>query len=324
MNNRYKFVIPISVILVIALILFFIQIHHHREVSQNQQTEKQDPSRENDSQEPSPDQSAFYSTYAIREPEERLDALKEFIGDYPESPQVWSAYREIFKLTIEIWPDDRGKMLESAAPAETVENIIDKSSGYQFIAKELFKAEIFLDDAENYASKSISFLDKDRFIENQKRNIMENEQPVPSDAEMNEEYLKEMAEYRTTLGRIYLEKGRVSEGEEILQEAYNVDPLIAQAAIGLAEIAESRGENTKALDYLTTAALTAGYEMEDARSRIEALYLRTHEGSLDGMETMLDAAYRRLFPNPVEIEPYLPTDARSGRVVLAEFFTGAG
>lgn len=311
MRRSIKFLIPGLVVLGIALALFFIQDRYRSEKLEG-------------TQEIPADQKAYYGTYGIREPEKRLEALKKFIVDFPQSGRVQSAYGEIFKLTIEIWPDDREKMLAASAAADTLQDVLERSYGYQFIAKELFAAKIFLDDAETFASKSISLLEKDPFIENEKQDYLEDEERVPSDAELNEKYLKELAEYRTTLGRICLEQGRVSEGEKILKEAYAVDPTIAQAAIGLAEIAEKRGDIGAALDYLTTAALTAGYAMEDARTRIEALYRDMHEGSLDGLEEILDAEYKRIFPNPVKIDRYRPAEGRSGRVVLAEFFTGAG
>ena len=141
---------------------------------------------------------------------------------------------------------------------------------------------------------------------------------------MDKKYFKELAAYSTTLGRIYLEKGRTAEGETILQNAYDVDPTIAQAAIGLAEIAEARGDNTRAMELLTAATFTAGSAIEDARERLETLYLETHNGSLDGLETILDTVHKELFPNPVKVDKYLPGAARSERTVLAEFFTGAG
>ena len=39
---------------------------------------------------------------------------------------------------------------------------------------------------------------------------------------------------------------------------------------------------------------------------------------------MLDTEYHKRFPNPVHVEAYKPTAARTDRVVLAEVFTGSG
>ena len=54
------------------------------------------------------------------------------------------------------------------------------------------------------------------------------------------------------------------------------------------------------------------------------LYKKSHNGSLDGLEAMLDTEYRKRFPNPVHVEAYKPGEKRSDRMVLAEVFTGSG
>jgi thiol-disulfide isomerase/thioredoxin len=54
------------------------------------------------------------------------------------------------------------------------------------------------------------------------------------------------------------------------------------------------------------------------------VYRKSHNGSLDGLEAMLDTEYRKRFPNPVHVEVYKPSERRSDRMVLAEVFTGSG
>lgn len=329
MKGKFKHIMPILTALVIVLILIFIQIRHRQEAYQHKQAEEKEPSVLKFPEDMPADQKAFYGTYMIREPEKKLEALEQFITDFPDSSQIASAKQEMFKATVKVSPDDREKILNAA---ERLVATVDGSGsqapikyyGCQFIAKELFAAGLFLGDAEEFAVKSLEVIDEERYVGDMKKLYPGWQKEIPPDAVLKEKYRKELAAYRTTLGRIYLATGRASEGEKILEEAYTVDPTIAQAAIGLAEISEKRGEISEALNYLTTATLTAGNAMEDARDRIETLYQKTHDGSLDGLETMLDAAYRRLFPNPIKVEPYAPTGARSGRVVLAEVFTGAG
>ena len=322
MSRKYKLIIFISVILGVFLILLFIQNRY-------QQNKTRKLAEKEASQGLKADQQAFYGTYAVREPEKKLEALEKFVKDFPDSSHIGSARREIFKAVIKVWPDNQEKMLAAADrlvefSGESESQISEKVNNYQFMARELLAAGIFLDDAERFASKSLETFDKQQFIEYQKKQYAEWQKDIPSDEEMDEKYRKELAAFSTTLGRIYLEKGRTAEGEKILLDAYEVDPAIAQAAIGLAEIAEDREENVKALDYLTGAIFTAGYGVEDARKRLETLYRKTHNGTLDGMETMLDSAYKRISTNPVKVEKYLPSSSRSERVVLAEFYTGAG
>src|SRR5678815_5725698 len=60
------------------------------------------------------------------------------------------------------------------------------------------------------------------------------------------------------------------------------------------------------------------------RDRFHALYRKTHGGKLDGVEEYLDARYRESYKNPVKSQKYRSELGRTDRVVLAEFFTGAG
>jgi hypothetical protein len=49
-----------------------------------------------------------------------------------------------------------------------------------------------------------------------------------------------------------------------------------------------------------------------------------HGGKLDGSEEFLDARYREGYRNPIKAEKYERVSGQTDRVVLAEFFTGAG
>ena len=280
-----------------------------------------------------PDQQAYYATYRITDPGKKIEALEKFLKDFPASSQIGSAKRGIFTATVKKWPDDRKRIMEAAdkmihPPAEPGAKSANVREN-QFIATELLTAGIFLDKAEDFALKSLDDLNKERFTENLKKSYAEwkrttPSKAMPSDELVNQRYIAERAAYKTTLGRIYMKRGKTTEGEKTLREAYAADPLLSPAAVGLAEIAEKKGDFAAALDYLTTATLTAGYSMRDARSRFEMLYRKTHKGSIQGIEATLDARYKKLFPNPIKAEPYKPSSSRSDRVVLAESFTGAG
>jgi thiol-disulfide isomerase/thioredoxin len=117
--------------------------------------------------------------------------------------------------------------------------------------------------------------------------------------------------------------GRAAEARKLLEESYAVTPSDAKVAAALGEMAAKSGDDAKAMDYLTAVRLS-GHAPATANQTFEALYRKTHNGSLDGVEAMLDTEYRKRFPNPVHVEAYKPTEKRTGRVVLAEVFTGSG
>jgi lipopolysaccharide biosynthesis regulator YciM len=319
----------ILVTVVLISFLVFLQTRYQKKEAEEPAREKQEKSDKGASAKLPPDLEAYYATYRITDPEKRIEAIEKFIADFPKSSQTESARRQIFRDTIKRWPEDKKEMLDAA------ERLLNPSSGddkkasadasiYAFLAGELFDAGIFLDEAERFSSKSLEYSDKAKFMEGLKKTYEGWKRPIPSEEVANKQYLKELASYRTTLGRIHLKKGKEAEGERMLKEAYATDPTLAQAAIGLAEIAEKRGDNAAALDYLTPAVLTAGYKVADAVSRFEALYRKMHKGSLDGSERMLDSKYKELFPNPIKVGRYKPMASRSDRVVLAELFSGAG
>jgi tetratricopeptide (TPR) repeat protein len=328
---RSRFIITLLLLGSVALAAWLIMlgVRKKTDTARDQRKEKQEQTATAAKGGLPADQEAFYSTYRFTDPEERLRALEKFLLDFPNSSEISSARREIFKIIVKKSPGDKKKVLDAAnklvqRPAESGDKNGNNVPDYQFIARELFAAGIFLEEAERFASKSIEDFNKGQFNEGMKKTYAGWKKPLPSDEVINKKFRAELAAYRATLGRIYLKQGKPAEGERILREAFAVDPLLSQAAIGLAEIEERKGSNMEALDYLTTAALTAGHNMEDARGRLETIYRKTHSGSLDGLEALLDTRYEKLFPNPIKVERYKPVPSRSDRVVLSEFFTGAG
>jgi len=67
---------------------------------------------------------------------------------------------------------------------------------------------------------------------------------------------------------------------------------MASIARVLAESAKKAGNDTLQLEYLTVLALS-GRITADETKEFEAAYRKTHNGSLDGLEAMLDDRYRR-------------------------------
>lgn len=328
MSGRLKLAMLILGAVVLSTFLVLVRNRDKTKTAQSEGREVHGQAGKAGTGEQAPDQAAFYGTYRITDPEEKLAALEKFVSDFPNSSQIGSAKREIFKAIVKKWPNDKKRILDAAnrmiRPPEEAGAKTANIPEYQFIAKELLAAGILVDEAEGFALKSLEYFNNESFLESMKKMYAEWKRAMPSDDVMAKKYIQERAAYRATLGRIYLKKGKTTEGEKILKESHDADPLLSQAAMGLAEIAEKKGDNAAALDYLATATLTAGYTMREVRSRFEALYRKTHNGSLDGLEAMLDARYKKLFPNPIKVEQYKPTALRSNRVVLAEFFTGAG
>jgi hypothetical protein len=150
---------------------------------------------------------------------------------------------------------------------------------------------------------------------------------MPTDDEMRASFKSERAAALATLGQILVKRGKSEEGEKALTEAYAAKPAsytMAAIARTLAESAKKSGNDTLQLEYLTVLALSGRITADETKD-FEAAYRKTHNGSLDGLEAMLDERYRREHTR-FAVTPYVrkPGTKATGRTVLAEVFPGAG
>ena len=150
---------------------------------------------------------------------------------------------------------------------------------------------------------------------------------MPTDDEMRASFKSERAAALATLGQILVKRGKTEEGEKALVEAYAAKPAsstMASIARVLAESAKKAGNDTLQLEYLTVLALS-GRITADETKEFEAAYRKTHNGSLDGLEAMLDDRYRRDHTR-FAVTPFVrkPPAKATGKTVLGEVFPGAG
>jgi hypothetical protein len=150
---------------------------------------------------------------------------------------------------------------------------------------------------------------------------------MPTEAEMRASLRSERASAQATLGQILLKRGKAEEGEKLLAEAFAAKPpafAMATIARTLAESAKKAGNDSAQLEYLTVLALSGRITADETKD-FEAAYRKTHNGSLDGLEAMLDERYRRDHTR-FAVTPYVrkPGTKATGKTVLAEVFPGAG
>ncbi len=150
---------------------------------------------------------------------------------------------------------------------------------------------------------------------------------MPTDEEMRASLKSERATALATLGQILMRRGKAEEGEKALAEAYAAKPAsytMATIARVLAESAKKAGNDALQLEYLTVLALSGRITAGETKD-FEAAYRKAHNGSLDGLDTMLDERYRRDHVR-FAVTPFTrkPPAKATGRTVLAEVFPGAG
>ncbi|MCI0488430.1 MAG: hypothetical protein L0229_17715 [Blastocatellia bacterium] len=323
MRSRLQFAVLILGVIALSTFLVSAQSAPQTKEAQGKEKEKQEQPKPSTPQ-VSPETKAFTDARRITDPAKRIEALEKFKADFPDSKLVEGADQMIFVAAVIVSPKDKEKIMALAKAAIGPPPHNDTKTGvFNTVADRLMEAGIFLDEAEQFAKEGIALFDKSKYIERMKKIYETAKRPVPSDEQLTKQFLSSRALNITTLGEIYMKQGKQAEAEKLFKEIFEDAPSTGLVAGYLAEIAEKKGDDAEAFKYLTTAALSGPMKPE-ARSRFEALYRKTHNGSLDGFEAMLDAKYKKEFPNPLKLEHYKPTASRSNRVVLAEIFTGSG
>ena len=268
-----------------------------------------------------PDIKAYREAIRHPDPQRRIDALEQFLIDYPKSRYAAAIPNLILDLLIK--GGQKEKILAQANRIVDGAPENDRSRTCHTIAVKLIGAGILLDEAEGFAVKAVSDLKEGRFLEAQRQTYLDRGQTPPPDSSLLRGFNSTRATYLATLGQVYLKNGRDAEAEKAFKDARKANPSLASAAIGLGTVAAKAGDNARALEIMAEAAVSVRMTAE-ARQLLEELYRKTHQDSLTGLEEMLDERYRRAFPNPVHVKPYKPNSSRTDRVVLAEVFTGSG
>lgn len=148
---------------------------------------------------------------------------------------------------------------------------------------------------------------------------------LPTQDELRTAFKSERISGLATLGQILMKRNKTAEGEKALKEVYAAKPAAATVALVsrlLLTSAKKAGNDSEQLDYLAALALT-GRITSDEQKELEAVYSKTHKGSVAGLEEMLDARFVRDYPR-FTAAPANRKPAANQRAVLSEDFMGAG
>ena len=284
-----------------------------------------------------PEQKAYTSASALTDPEKKIAALEKVKADFPETPYAAMAGTSIFTTLVTKLPDQTDRIRKAAkasyAEATARDKATSKTSTFATmtmrgatanrIADQLITGDILFKDAESYARKGLDALVENVWIADQREAYAKRKQKIPAPEELAKRFQETRAARVATLGRAEMKLGHTAVAQKLLEESYSVNTSNITVAAALGEMATKRGDDAKAMDYLTVARLS-GHAPDSANLAFEAAYKKGHNGSLDGVETMLDAEYHKRYPNPVKVTAYKPTSKRTDRLVLAEVFTGSG
>lgn len=282
------------------------------------------------------DEEALAKASQIKDPQERTEALIKYVADFPRAPYIRNSTFYLMRQMRPIYSEPekvRGyinRFVEGTSNATPYA----RTEFYYSISRELLNYNLLPDLAEDLSRRSVALLNENGYIENERVGHEQRENYFKardskykseafSVAQAAEKFRAFRALNYATLGRALLKRDKLDEAERTLKRAMAVAPSM-EAATALADIMEKRGREAEALEYLETAMLTGRMSAEGI-GRLHTLYRKLNQGNLDGLESSLDARYRKSFRSPLKVEHYRSNANRPNpRAVLAEFITGAG
>jgi len=248
-----------------------------------------------------PDQKAYDEARRIKDPQKRIEALEKITKDYPDHFVAFQARNDLLDALIKNFPDQKERIHAAAEKIlEPNQGIVISGGTYLTVASRLLEAGLFLDWAEELIHKGSAQYEE----------------------ETAKAQRRQRARYQDALGRIYLKQGKTKEAKRSLKLALVNEPDLPTALLGLGQIAEKAGDHKAALEYFASAAVKSPLKKTD-RQQMEAIYRTVHHDSLEGLEAILDAKYRKLNAG-LNFAHYQATSKRTNRTALAELFTGSG
>jgi thiol-disulfide isomerase/thioredoxin len=257
------------------------------------------------------------------DPEKKIAALEKWKLEYPSSSARASADVTILNTLATKLPKQEDRIRNHAAQMYKSAETKNKGSIAYSVATELLNANLLLKQAEKYGKRSLDAMVLGRYMQEQLDGYEKRKQTPPAPEELKKRFDTSRASRLALLGRVEVKLGQTEKGKKLLEESYAADANNVTVQSELGVLAAKAGDDRKAAEYLIPAKLS-GRPTREAAEAFEAVYKKQHNGSVDGLEALLDAEYNKRYPNPIKLDRYVPTEKRSDRVVLAEVFTGSG
>jgi len=268
-----------------------------------------------------------------KSPEEFVTTLAEFINRFPYSERAASYFYSVRNVLKNAKDTDETRRLANQLITNT-EGIPSplKADAHRYVAEALFTAG-FYEDSAAVARRLVSISDEATYLDfKRKQNEFTmadlvaknpNYKPRPLDEERaKESFLGSRVSAHNLLAKSLWEQGKYDLAEQAYRDSFALK-VSKQSALGLARATEKNGKDDEALKYATVAALTGKLDTAEM-DYFYSTYAKLHRGKTEGVEEYLNAEFEKSYKNPVKSEKYIKTAKRSDRVVLAEFFTGAG
>lgn len=254
------------------------------------------------------DTRAFMEANALKDPAAKIEALSKFLKQHPDSNMAQPAISSAMNTAAKAWGNDQAKVSGLGDELLAASKGIARAEGARQIASTLLTAGR-AEDAERFARIGVDGFTYSEFEKNHQRQA----------AVLQSQFATARARQIDMLGQVELKLGKDAEARRAFEEVMHADPYTSASARGLATLAAKAGDSAGELQWTIAAFLP--HPTKADRDKIDALYRKAHNNSLDGLEAYLDTEYEKLLPNPAHLDPY---QGKGKRTVLAELLTGSG
>jgi tetratricopeptide (TPR) repeat protein len=243
------------------------------------------------------EQAWYLRANSIRDPEARAAAQERFAAQFPKGAAVLPTYRALLNYYLKKNPLDSPKLLDIINRYVNAVPKADRGDAYCSVADALMQNGILLQKAIDFAQAALDSVTE----------------ATPQESR---------AVYLTTMGEIRFKRQDYPQAKEALMKAVELrqTSTMGEAYLFLGKVFEAERDTDAAVKAYSNALIWL--DSNETRSSFQRSYLQKH-GSLEGFHEALDRTYLAR-PKPFDPGKYKrPASPGSGKVVLAELFTGA-
>jgi tetratricopeptide (TPR) repeat protein len=262
------------------------------------------------------DMKAYSEAVAVKDPQKRIEAIEEYIAEYPESAGIRYSLPTLAEAIVKTSSEDKAKFSARAEHATSLLKGTQRALFCAALGQKLNEAKILPDEAERYARQALSFVKWKTFQAEERA-----KEPIPTAEAIKLSFRARRAAVEEGLAKVYTKKSDSVRASRYYARALKDNPMLWESALALSEASEKAGKMQLALQQAAQARLAR--PSIKTRARFEELY-RKNSATMNGSEEYLDSVYKKSFPPPMHAVPYRRSPQRSDRVVLAEVYTGAG
>jgi tetratricopeptide (TPR) repeat protein len=268
---------------------------------------------------------AFEQARAKSAPEDRIAAFNGFLARFPTSAHTRVAQEALLTTYLNAYPDrvrpihtTAAALIAAAAPG--LERWIEESR----IADLLASAEpkgADLPDAETWAKTALDALTEPAYRHETTVAQLKYKLPKLPQKQIHEQFIGYRASFLATAAHVALDKDETSHANDLLTEAFQLNPLSGEVNALRGQLALALGQSETALECFERAD-AMGRLNPALRQRELELFQALKHGDSEALNRRVDEVYHALYPRLYVLSPrQLPA---GGHTVLLELFTGSG